>query len=297
MANSSESLEAQIREVTVFTKQNFLVLNPNKCEILCLSKAGNVSPPHCCIDGNTVPVRDEVKCLGYVWRGNLSAVQMVEYNCSKARRAFFVYGGIGGFQGDLSPLSGRSIIDTCVLPVLLYGCEQWRLTETSLGQLDSLVGELCKRVLRLPKWFCNTPARIVMGMPSMRAHCLVRKLCFLRKLTDGDAECASIDLSLGLRCWRHLGVTRSLLAWAAWCGSAWSWRNGMAWVSLRCCAARMLIVQVLGGSEMLFMVVTWRSCWMSLCEGRSDAVVVVRIEREIIWCRLWDCGRNRGPRA
>ena len=40
-----ESLEAQIREVTVFTKQNFLVLNPNQCEILCLSKAGNVSPP------------------------------------------------------------------------------------------------------------------------------------------------------------------------------------------------------------------------------------------------------------
>ena len=45
MANSSESLEAQIREVTVFTKQNFLVLNPNKCEILCSSKAGNVPPP------------------------------------------------------------------------------------------------------------------------------------------------------------------------------------------------------------------------------------------------------------
>ena len=70
-----------------------------------------------------------MKCLGYVWRGNLSVVQMVEYNCSKARRAFFAYRGIGGFQGDLSPLSGRSIIDTCVLPVLLYGCEQWRLTD------------------------------------------------------------------------------------------------------------------------------------------------------------------------
>ena len=27
-------------------------------------------------------VRDEVKCLGYVWRGNLSAVQVVECNCS-----------------------------------------------------------------------------------------------------------------------------------------------------------------------------------------------------------------------
>ena len=26
------------------------------------------------------------------------------------------------------------------------------------------------------------------------------------------------------------------------------------------------------------------------CECRSDAVVVVRVEREIGWCRLWDCG-------
>ena len=58
-------------------------------------------------------------------------------------------------------LAGRSSI--LVLPVLMYGCEQWRLTETSLGQLDSLVGELCKWVLRLPKWFCNTPARICYG--------------------------------------------------------------------------------------------------------------------------------------
>ena len=30
------------------------------------------------------------------------------------------------------------------------------------------------------------------------------------------------------------------------------------------------------------------------CEGRN-AVVVVRIEREIRWCKLWDCGRDRCP--
>ena len=103
-------------------------------------------------------------------RGNLSAVQMVEYNCSKARRAFFAYGGIGGFQGDLSPMASRSIINTCVLPVPLYG--SWRLMETSLVRLDSLVGELCKWVLKLPKWFCNTPAQIAMGMPSMYSNVL-----------------------------------------------------------------------------------------------------------------------------
>ena len=36
MANSSKLLKAQIKDVTSFTKQNFLVWNPNKCEILCL---------------------------------------------------------------------------------------------------------------------------------------------------------------------------------------------------------------------------------------------------------------------
>ena len=67
------------------------------------------------------------------------------------------------------------------------------------------MGELCKRVLKLPKWFCNTPARIVMGLPSTRAHCLVRKLCFLRKLTDGVAESSSL---LGARMLGAFGSER-----------------------------------------------------------------------------------------
>ena len=48
LANSSESFKAQIREVTEFqsTEQNFLVLNPNKCEILC--KSGDL---HCSCEG------------------------------------------------------------------------------------------------------------------------------------------------------------------------------------------------------------------------------------------------------
>ena len=33
------------------------------------------------------------------------------------------------FQGDLNPLSGRAIFETCVVPTLLYGRESWILTE------------------------------------------------------------------------------------------------------------------------------------------------------------------------
>ena len=54
----------------------------------------------------------------------------LEESIQKARRAFFLHGSIGAFQGDLSPLSTKSIIiETCVMPVLLYGCENWVVTE------------------------------------------------------------------------------------------------------------------------------------------------------------------------
>ena len=54
----------------------------------------------------------------------------------KARRAFFAFGAMGGFQGKLNPISTRCIFETCVVPVLLYGCENWILTDSLLHKLE-----------------------------------------------------------------------------------------------------------------------------------------------------------------
>ena len=64
----------------------------------------------------------------------------MEYNITKARKSFFTYGSMGLFQGNLSPLSGISMVDTCVLPILMYGAEMVPLT--SIQMLDSFLGEL-----------------------------------------------------------------------------------------------------------------------------------------------------------
>ena len=53
------------------------------------------------------------KCLGFWWTGDLLATKSVDENIKKV---FFHYGTVGAFQGDLSPLSSRSILDTCVMP-------------------------------------------------------------------------------------------------------------------------------------------------------------------------------------
>ena len=93
------------------------------------------------------------------------ANRAVEEGIKKARRSFFHFGSIGVFQGDLSPLSSRTVVESCVLPVLLYGSENWVLTEQLISRLEAFQGEVAKRILKLPKWSSNTAANVVMSWP------------------------------------------------------------------------------------------------------------------------------------
>ena len=83
-----------------------------------------------------LPARDNVKCLGYWWGHDLLATRAVEENIMRAHSAFFYYGSIGTFQGDLSPLSSKSVYEVCVLPILLYGFENRILMQTLVDRLE-----------------------------------------------------------------------------------------------------------------------------------------------------------------
>jgi len=54
----------------------------------------------------------------------------------------------GILQGDLGPLSNRSVVETYVLPVLTYECESWILSEGHLKLLEAFQGEMAKRILK-----------------------------------------------------------------------------------------------------------------------------------------------------
>ena len=174
--------------VNIFAKDNFLQLNINKCEIIPFSHTNKSGQqPHCEVDGSIIPVRPEAKCLGYWWRNDLFASKSVSENIGKARRSFFLYGNIGAFQGDLNPLSTRSIIETCTLPVLLSGCENWILSKKCYEDLESFIGELAKRGLKWPRHFSNTAALVTLDLHSAKSYLLQRKLTFLRRLLISDS--------------------------------------------------------------------------------------------------------------
>ena len=79
------------------------------------------------------------------WSSNGSSHKSIEERINKARGAFFAHGQLGSFHGQLNPLSSRSLIESCVIPVLMYGSEFWRLNTTLLSRLESFHAELGKR--------------------------------------------------------------------------------------------------------------------------------------------------------
>ena len=111
-----------------------------------------------------------------------------------------MFGRIDAFQGLLNPLSALGIFKTCVLPILLYGCETWLLDLTSVKLLESFQYEIGRKILKLPKWYSGTAIRLCLELPSIASLVLVRKLKFLSKLLikDTSTNLSSQILTAGL---------------------------------------------------------------------------------------------------
>ena len=109
METSEESLQCQVALGKGFAEENLLMLNISKCEIVLFSSHKGSAFQVCEVEGSVIPAGDVGKCLGYWWRGDLAASTSIDENIRKASRAFFHFGSIGVFQGDISPLSSRAV--------------------------------------------------------------------------------------------------------------------------------------------------------------------------------------------
>jgi len=89
ITNSISSLNDQLEAVSLFISENFLQLNPTKCEIVSFSRQSSNDQLQLSLDGATLPCNDCAKCLGYVWNSTLSSKPMIERNVTKARKSFF----------------------------------------------------------------------------------------------------------------------------------------------------------------------------------------------------------------
>ena len=191
LASTTTTLEAQISTIKKFTEDNFMKLNTSKCEMVAFKKSSIRTNKESIEVGEcSFPVSGEAICLGYQWKQDLSSSSAIQNRIQKARKAYFQFGSIYTFQGKLSPVSCCSIVETCVLPILLYGVENWVLSPESIRMLECFQGEIAKRILKLPKWYSNSAAIIALGWNSLHSVCTIRKLRFLQRvMTNEESIC------------------------------------------------------------------------------------------------------------
>ena len=185
-----QSVASQFSEINDFVTSAGLKLNPSKLELIRISQSLKDSVQvfigdHVCVTKNSA------RCLGIQWQGNLSASESISTNISKARRAFFGLGSTGVFHGKLNPLSGSSIFETCIIPILLYGSETWLLDSSCIRALEKFQCEIGRRILKLSKFHANDVIRIALHWPSVATRVLLRKLSFLSKLLTNSNDILS----------------------------------------------------------------------------------------------------------
>ena len=104
-------------------------LNPEKLEILPMYLGKNPDTSEEFKIGSTsVSVSHNPRCLGVVWSHDLSPKESIEQNIKKAYKAFFALGSLGVYQGKQNPLTSSEVYKVCIVPICLYGSENWLLT-------------------------------------------------------------------------------------------------------------------------------------------------------------------------
>ena len=189
IATTKNTIATQVNIIDNFTSKHSLRLNQAKTEIVKITLQPNQFEEVAINHLNTITTLPAAKCLGVWWSHNLSALRSVQENIIKARKAFFAFGSIQAFQGNLNPLSAISVFESCVLPILLYGCETWLLDSSTIQLLERFQLEI-GRILKLPKWFSGTVIRICLSLPSIVYRIFLRKIKYLSKLLVGDSTCS-----------------------------------------------------------------------------------------------------------
>ena len=188
ITSSASGAEKQGQIIHDFATENSLRLNSGKTEIVRISQSKSRETQQLKVLNFTIETVPHATCLGYMWSHNLSARKGVESNINRARRQFFALGSAGGFLGHSNPLSAREVFETCVIPTLLYGAENWILDDGCLELLERFQAEIGRRILKLSRYHSGLAVRIGLSLPSMTSRVLTRKISYLHHLLSTKIE-------------------------------------------------------------------------------------------------------------
>ena len=285
LSTSRDTLDKQITAVEEFVSSNALSLNPSKCEVVVVSSMKVPASPICAVAEEQLCPSESAKCLGYWWSWDLSADKAIDEAIARARRTFFAYGAKGAFQGQLNPLSGRAIFESCVLPVLMYGSENWYVTDSLMAKLEAFQEEIGRRILRLPRHHSGRGVRLALEWPSMVARVLQRKVLYLLRAFNSEESLGHLFLT---RLTKDLSnvIPLQLVQGIQLLESQLGMKGLVDRATTESCSAVELKKEILKKD---------REKLMATCLEHRSTKNAAKIATYTSWLKLWDRALDSGP--
>jgi hypothetical protein len=128
-----------------------LSINWAKTKIQSLSDFLHPPPNTISVNNENVEVVDHFVYLGSRISSNCSSEPEITRRLGLARRTFGRLSRVWR-SNKVRPLTKIRILNTCVLPVLLYGCETWCLSARMTSRLDAYHRSCLRHILAI-RWF------------------------------------------------------------------------------------------------------------------------------------------------
>ena len=185
LSESPEDLQNMLTGLHKYCRFWHLTVNISITQVVVFSKGKIRNPPSLFFGDEPMLLQTNYTYLGIVFNYNGNFTQAMSKQVSQAKRAMFSL--ISKARKLQLPLDLQChLFDTCIVPILLYGCEVWGFS--NLSEIEKVHNQFCKYILKLNVATANCMARGELGRP--RLECLVkqRMVNFWTRMVTGKAS-------------------------------------------------------------------------------------------------------------
>ena len=160
MAETADDLNISLNKLADYCEEWKLEINADKTKIVIFSRGKVRIHPNFHIGNNNIDVVDSYRYLGIVLSYNGKYSVAIKHLCSAASGAMYsVLAKMSTLHLDVDTV--LHLFNTCVKPVMLYGCEVWADAPSYVIQMIERVQlKFCKLLLKLHQ---KTPSVMVLG--------------------------------------------------------------------------------------------------------------------------------------
>ena len=165
IAESNTALQAMLNLVYNFSLKWYYQLNALKSAVLVFGESASSRTRKRAqrswhIGSETIQERDSYHHLGVLRSVSPSSNTRTSERCSSCRSAFYSLNALGTRAGCLHPLTSLRLYKAYCIPILLYGCELWSLTQSELTLLERTQENLAHHLWHAHPLQVNSPPTI-----------------------------------------------------------------------------------------------------------------------------------------